>query len=155
MALGLLAPVLLAFSDMRSRSRRLWLMLALFAVGVSVSALSAALTWGPVHAWSWLGPAWWQGLGLASVAGLVAVWLPRRWCAALLLLALGVLLTALNRAPASPYLAESLQLWEQGRFIRFHGLSQWLGWIWPYAVLMHGLVLMFRRPVAGPSPSRN
>ena len=26
----------------------------------------------------------------------------------------------------------SLQAWEQGRFIRFHGLAQWVGWLWPY-----------------------
>jgi hypothetical protein len=28
-----------------------------------------------------------------------------------------------------------LQTWEQGRFIRFHGVAQWLGWLWPFAVL--------------------
>jgi hypothetical protein len=29
-----------------------------------------------------------------------------------------------------------LQAWEQGRFIRFNGLAQWLGWIWPYAAAL-------------------
>jgi len=28
-----------------------------------------------------------------------------------------------------------LQAWEQGRFVRFHGLSQWLGWLWPFAAM--------------------
>ena len=37
------------------------------------------------------------------------------------------------------------QLWEQGRFLRFHGLSQWLGWLWPYAALALGLKLALRR----------
>ena len=30
---------------------------------------------------------------------------------------------------------QSLQAWEQGRFIRFHGLAQWIGWLWPYAAM--------------------
>jgi hypothetical protein len=38
-------------------------------------------------------------------------------------------------APADPYFAASLQLWEQGQFIRFHGMSQWVGWAWPYAAM--------------------
>jgi len=29
-----------------------------------------------------------------------------------------------------------LQLWEQGRFIRFHGIVQWLGWLWPFAAML-------------------
>jgi hypothetical protein len=33
-----------------------------------------------------------------------------------------------------------LQTWEQGRFIRFHGVAQWLGWLWPYGVLMAALI---------------
>jgi hypothetical protein len=44
-------------------------------------------------------------------------------------------LSWINAAPETPYFAQTLQSWEQGRFIRFHGLAQWLGWLWPYAVL--------------------
>ena len=58
--------------------------------------------------------------------------------AAIMLLALAVSLTLLNRTSASPYFAQSLEVWEQGRFIRFHGLSQWLGWLWPFAALWLG-----------------
>ena len=29
------------------------------------------------------------------------------------------------------------QVAEQGRFIRFHGLAQWLGWLWPYAAVVY------------------
>jgi hypothetical protein len=28
-----------------------------------------------------------------------------------------------------------LQSWEQGRFVRFNGLAEWLGWLWPYAAI--------------------
>jgi hypothetical protein len=64
---------------------------------------------------------------------------PPRLCAALVLLALGFYISLLNQAPASPYFAQTLSTWEQGRFIRFHGLAQWLGWLWPYAALVYVL----------------
>ena len=35
------------------------------------------------------------------------------------------------------YFPLTLQTWEQGRFIRFHGLIQWLGWSWPFALLIY------------------
>ena len=38
------------------------------------------------------------------------------------------------------YYAQTLQAWEQGRFIRFHGLSRWFGILWPYVAL--GWLLM-------------
>src|SRR6218665_2363140 len=66
--------------------------------------------------------------------------LPRRACAAMLLLALVWQLALLNQAPTSAYFAQTLQLWEQGRFIRFYGLGQWLGWLWPYATLLYVLL---------------
>ena len=53
-------------------------------------------------------------------------------------------LTLLNRAPAEPYFAQSLQLWEWGRFIQLHGLTQWLGALWPFAALWVGLRLALR-----------
>jgi hypothetical protein len=46
-------------------------------------------------------------------------------------------LSLLNDASADVYFAMTLQTWEQGRFIRFHGLIQWLGWLWPYALLAY------------------
>ena len=50
----------------------------------------------------------------------------------------------LNQASAGPYLAQTLQVWEQGRFIRFHGLAQWLGWVWPFAALAYVLLRLSR-----------
>ncbi|MDP3836377.1 MAG: VanZ family protein, partial [Hydrogenophaga sp.] len=45
-----------------------------------------------------------------------------------------------------------LEVWEQGRFIRFHGLSQWLGWLWPFAALLFGLRAVARTPQASGRP---
>ena len=76
---------------------------------------------------------------------LAALLLPARACAALALLALALHLSLLNQAPTSAYFAQTLQQWEQGRFIRFYGLGQWLGWLWPYVTLLYVLVRVSRR----------
>ena len=61
------------------------------------------------------------------------------------LVALGLYISVLNQAPESPYFAQTLQHWEQGRFIRFHGLAHWLGWLWPYGALVYLLAQLGRR----------
>ena len=144
--LGLLIPCLLGYSVIGHTGRRALFALLAVGVGVGVTALSSALTWGPSHAWEW-----WVGLpvrvGVAAGVAVAALLLPlrRRACAAVLLLALVLHLSLLNQAPTSAYFAQTLQLWEQGRFLRFYGLAQWLGWLWPYAALAYVLVRLSRR----------
>jgi hypothetical protein len=140
--LGLLIPCLLGFCLVRARLRRVAFVLVTVGVGVGVSALSAALSWGPAHAWAWLGLPAQLGMVMAVLLALVLAFVPWRASAALLLLSLGVYLSLLNQAPESAYFAQTLQAWEQGRFIRFHGLAQWLGWLWPYGALVYVLSLM-------------
>ncbi|MBK8072640.1 MAG: VanZ family protein [Ramlibacter sp.] len=144
-AMGLLLPCLLGFSVIRHPMRRLGLLVFIGAAAVGVTVLSAALSYGPAHAWGWLNLPARTGLTVGLIVALLAVLVPRRACLALLLLMLAVQLSLLNRAPPDPYFALTLQVWEQGRFIRFHGLGQWLGWLWPYAVLAHALVWLSRR----------
>jgi VanZ family protein len=144
-ALGLLIPCLLGFCVVRARVRRLALVIMTVAVGLAVSALSAALSWGPIHAWAWLSLPAELGMAVALVLACVLAFVPWRISAGLLLLSLGVYLSLLNQAPESAYFAQTLQAWEQGRFIRFHGLAQWLGWLWPYAVLAYVLSLVWSR----------
>lgn len=144
-ALGLLIPCLLGFCIVRSRWRRMVFVLACAAVGVLVTGLSAALSWGPVHAWAWLELPAQVGILGALVLAFVASIAPWRVSAALTLLALGVYLSILNQAPESAYFSQTLQSWEQGKFIRFHGLAQWIGWVWPYATLVYVLTLIGQR----------
>ncbi len=143
--LGLLIPCLLGFCVVRIPWRRgVWVWMTM-AVGVAVTALSASLSWGPEHAWAWLDLPTQVGMGIALLLALALAWVPWRASAAVLLLALGVYLSVLNQAPEGAYFAQTLQAWEQGRFIRFNGLAQWLGWLWPYAVLVYVLALIWRR----------
>ena len=139
-AFGALIPCLLGYSIVRSVGRRAVFGVAAIGIGVLATALSAALSWGPSHAWSWLSDPVTVGLEIGLVLAMASLPLPRRGCAAVLLLALVVHLSMLNQAPESAYFAQTLQDWEQGRFIRFHGLVQWLGWVWPYAALVYVLI---------------
>jgi len=143
--LGALVPCLLVFMVTRTVVRRAILLLLTLAIGVVVSALSAALSYGPDHAWAWLSLPVQVGIAAALFVGVLLLGLPRRLCAALLLIAQVVHLSLLNQAPASAYFAQTLATWEQGRFIRFHGLAQWLGWIWPFATLVWVIGVLSRR----------
>ena len=143
--LGLLAPCLLGYCVIRSAGRRALFALAVVAVGVTLTALSAALSWGPAHAWEWMGAPARVGVWGAMALAALLLALPRRACAAVLLLTLAWHLALLNQAPTSAYFAQTLQIWEQGRFIRFYGLGQWLGWLWPYATLLYVLMRVSRR----------
>jgi VanZ family protein len=135
--LGLLIPCLLGFCIIRAWGRRLLLMGAVLVVGVGTTALSAALSFGPVHAWEWFGLPAKAGFVTALVLGALLLSASARSTAALLVLALGVYLSLLNQMPTTPYFAQTLSAWEQGRFIRFHGIAQWVGWVWPYAALAY------------------
>ncbi|MDR0275098.1 MAG: VanZ family protein [Burkholderiaceae bacterium] len=136
-ALGVLAPCLLAHTIVRPPARRIALDAAVLVMGLAVAALSAALTWGPPHAWAWLSATVELALLLAALAALAAAFLPAPVCAALLALALLAQLALLNTTPLNAYAASTLQQWEQGRFIHFHGLAQWVGWLWPYVTLAY------------------
>ncbi|HUR90990.1 MAG TPA: VanZ family protein [Ramlibacter sp.] len=142
--LGALIPCLLGYSVLRSIGNRAVFGVGVILLGVATTALSAALSWGPTHAWAWLSLPVQVGVAASLLFALALLPAPRRACAALALLALVLNLSVLNQAPASAYLAHTLQTWEQGRFIRFNGLAQWLGWLWPYAALAYVLVRVSR-----------
>ncbi len=152
-ALGALIPCLLGYCVIRTAWQRAMFSLVMLSTGIAVSALSAALSYGPSHAWAWLDLPVRSGLALAAGLALLMLPLRRRGAAAFALLALAIHLSLLNQAPASAYFAQTLQTWEQGRFIRFHGLAQWLGWLWPYAALLYMLARLSWREQAPGSKS--
>jgi VanZ family protein len=145
---GLLAPTLLAYTITRPGARRLALLAGALVLGVSVTTLSTALNFGPDHALAWLTRPVAPALALTAAIALPLAWAPGRAAAAVALLAISAGLALVNAAPADAYYAESLQSWEQGRFIRFHGLTQWVGWAWPWAALAYllGRVASRREP---------
>jgi VanZ family protein len=134
-ALGLLAPCMLAFTITHAGWRRLILVPVLAGLGIAATTLSTALNFGPQHALAWLTDVFWLGLLGGTVLAVLASRLAARTCMAFGLIGLTALVVSVAQAPADPYFAQSLQAWEQGDFIRFHGAAQWVGWLWPFVAL--------------------
>lgn len=143
-ALCVWGPMLLGFAILRRIAYRVVFVVLSLPMVLGISLLSTSLTYGPQHAWVWLTQPASMGLTFALAMTLFSLSIGHRTAAVLSLLAWSFALGWLNRAPEVAYFAQSLQLWEQGRFIHFHGLSQWLGWLWPYAALWVGLRLALR-----------
>ncbi|HEV7576014.1 MAG TPA: VanZ family protein [Caldimonas sp.] len=143
--LGLLAPCLVAFTIAIPGWRRAAFVVGAALIGAATTTLSTALNFGPTHAFSWTTQQALQALGIGTGAALLFSFVPPRVAAGFGLIALTALVMLVAQAPADPYFAQSLQGWEQGRFIRFHGAAQWVGWIWPYAALTYLLIRLAAR----------
>ncbi len=143
--LGFLAPCVVAYSVLRPGWWRVVQVPAALAVGLGATTLSTALNFGPQHALAWLTPTVLPALVAGSALAVGLAFLPLRGAAGVGLVALTALVALVAQAPADPYFAESLQAWEQGRFIRFHGAAQWVGWLWPYAALVYLLMRVMAR----------
>ncbi len=136
-AFGLLAPCMIALAIAQPGWRRVVLVLGAALIGAAATTLSTALNFGPEHALAWRTANATAGLALGTLLAVLMALLPRRMAAGVGLVALSGLVALVAHAPADPYFADSLQAWEQGRFIRFHGAAQWVGWLWPYAALAY------------------
>lgn len=143
--LGLLAPCLVAFTVSQPGWRRLVLVFGAAALGCLATTLSTALNFGPEHLLAWSTPQALAAVGAGMVLAAMLSVAPRRAATGFGLIALTALVTFIAQAPSDPYFADSLQAWEQGRFIRFHGAAQWVGWLWPYAAIVYLLARLGAR----------
>lgn len=136
-ATGLWLPMLLLTSLVRRTGPRVVALAAVAVLAWVACSLSAALSYGPAHAWVWWTPATQVGWALAVALALpTTVWSQRvLWALALVAGLCGLALV--NPLAGNGYLAYNLVAWEQGQFVRFHGLAQWLGWLWPYLALFY------------------
>lgn len=144
-AMGFLVPALIASSIMVQWWKRLLGLVWLALLAVGITGLSSALSYGPAYAWLWVSAPVQAGLGLGLVLGALTVWMPARALLGASLVCAMLGLGLVNQAPADPYFAQNLAAWEQGRFVRFHGLAQWLGWVWPYLAMCLAMVRLVRR----------
>jgi len=137
--LGCWLPGLLAFGLAGRPAHRLVLLVLLALAGAAMLTLGQALSLGPAHALDGWGA--WTGwaVGLAVVVLVALLGMRQRMSWALLVLVLGVFLADISQLPGDPYAQSTLFAWEQGRFVRFYGVAQWLSWLWPWAVLGYGL----------------
>ncbi len=127
LAVGLLCSCLL-------RERRYELALVLFVVALLLKTLSlAVLTSIASVTWATTGSL--VGLGGGLLLWLFASALPYSTRKAFAALALMLATTLVNLAPENPYLAATLQLWEQGHFLNFNGLTRISSVLWPFLAL--------------------
>lgn len=134
--LGLLGPCLTAYCIASPGLRRLFLSLGAAALAFGITTLSTALNFGPQHALAWCTPTSLGGMGLGLMLALLLSGCGRKFAAGLALVVITAATALVAQSPADPYFAQSLHSWEQGRFIRFHGLAQWIGWSWPYIAIL-------------------
>lgn len=142
-AMGGLIPILLAYLVIGNTRRRLWSAAVICVVGILANTLSGVLNAGLASSWAWLGPLEVAGLATSLVLAVSMSRTSPIRVARVLCVVLLAYLILINRMPASTYFQLTLDSWEQGRFSRFHGAAQWLGWLWPYAVLACAVVRGF------------
>lgn len=145
MGLSVCTPVLLACAVGRSLQVRMWAVALVWAAAICVAVLSGALTYGLEHLLDWWRPNMWLALVLVVGGSFAALWLGRVALLALVAASCAVTLWLLNSSGPSAYLDQSLQIWQAGPFIRFHGASQWLGWLWPFWVATYAALRVFAR----------
>jgi VanZ family protein len=127
-AVGLLAATLL-------RSARLIPLIALLLATLAVRMLGEAVLVDPGEFAHWLTPGNALGVALGALLVLIAAFLPQRSQRAIASLALLIATALVNLAPQNPYLANTLQNWQQGSFLNFNGLTRLLSYLWPFLAL--------------------
>lgn len=130
-------PCLLAFGIMPAWRKRAVVAVVLFVTGILATALGNTLGLGPQHAWAWL----WHPVQLGLLGGVADCGqpgvAPRAVCMAGGGKSWRCYCSWFNGATVSAYFGLGLEEWLPGRFIRFYGLTEWIGWLWPHAVLLH------------------
>jgi VanZ family protein len=138
---GLLIPITLGFSIVPIITHRLWVVSAICFIGVCALITSSALTFDLSHIFSWFSIYTNIGYLIAIIISLSIVRVSTKTAQYLLLSFLLVHLLLPNSLSSDVYLAQSIQIWEQGKNARYIGLTQWVGLVWPYIVF---LLVLFR-----------
>lgn len=111
--------------------------LLLLALGVGAKTIATSTFFEPGAPMAWLTPGARQGL-LAGAALLTIAWLlPRLAQHALAGTALLVATALVNLMPENPYLQYSQRLTNASNFLNFHGLTQLVDSLWPFAALAY------------------
>ena len=145
LVLGLWAPCFVAYAITRAGWHRLLLLAGALLVAVAMMTMSSVLNFSAAHAAAWWQPHTGPALLVAAAVAAAAAGLGARWAAGMGVLALAFLVALVAQAPTDPYFAASVAGWEQGRFARFYGIAQWVGWLWPYAAMAWLLSRLARR----------
>jgi len=143
LATGLFASCLL-------RIGRRQLSVLLLLVALVMKSFSLLLLMNSASGWSWVTPGSVAGLGAGGTLWLAASFLPGTLRQALAVLSLAAATALVNLAPENPYLVDMLQLWQQGHFLNFNGLTRIISALWPFLALPW--LIMLRQKSPAPQP---
>ncbi|CCD37674.1 Probable transmembrane protein [Candidatus Paraburkholderia kirkii UZHbot1] len=132
---SLFPALVLATLLTRTHAPRIRLMLGLITITLFAKAGATFLQSRAGLTFDWATDGALEGIGIATVAGMLSVSLPRELRAALAGAALVFSLMLVNLLPVNPYFDIVLADWRQGRYLHFNRLAHWLSWVWPYAAL--------------------
>ena len=115
-----------------------------FLLALLVRTLAALILVSPSNAFAWLTPGADFGLLLGSTLLFASLLCPAPWRIAFtgLCLMFGTILV--NLAPANPYSVSALEVWRQGHFLNFNGLTRLTASFWPFLALPY-LIFLGRR----------
>ncbi|MDX9943826.1 MAG: VanZ family protein [Azonexus sp.] len=116
-----------------------------FIVALLIRTLGAAILISPENAMAWYTVGAQQGLLAAGALLGLMLWLPARIALLFAVLSLVAGTVLVNLAPANPYSAAALAVWQQGHFLNFNGLTRLIASLWPFLALPF-FWLAVRRP---------
>ncbi|MBY0340227.1 MAG: VanZ family protein [Rhodocyclaceae bacterium] len=129
-ALGTLTIALM--SSLVLRRPRYWHVLLLLALAILIRSFAAALLIEPARFAHWMTAGNLAGMGV----GLVLAWPLLRLNESLRRVLAGAFVMAttalVNIAPDNPYLLQATQVWHQGHFLNFNGLTRVGSSFWPF-----------------------
>jgi len=117
------------------------LLLALLAAALSLKTLAVGLLLNAQNVFAWVTPGALAGVSCGAAVLMLAVALPRAARLALAGLLLMAATVLVNLTPENPYLANALQLWPQGYFLNFNGVTHLVSLAWPFAALFYLMLL--------------
>ena len=126
------------------------LLLALLAGALALKTLAVGVLLKAQNVFAWLTPGALVGLACGAGVLMLAVALPRAARLALAGLLLMAATVLVNLAPENPYLVDALQLWPQGYFLNFNGVTHLVSLAWPFAALFYLMLLAPRRAEKNP-----
>jgi VanZ family protein len=123
---------------------------ALLAGALALKTVAVGELLKAQNVFAWLTPGALLGLAGGILALMLALTLPRAARLALAGLLLMAATVLVNQTPENPYFANALQLWPQGYFLNFNGVTRLVSIAWPFAALFYLMLLASRSARDGP-----
>jgi VanZ family protein len=140
-AVGLLLSVIVRREQL---PHALFVALLVAALAVKTAAYAIVMHTGNVLAWMTLGAQ--IGLAVGVVLALALMSLPRTARLAVAATLIMAATVVVNDAPANPYFAATLKVWQQGHFLNFNGLTRLVSALWSFAAAAYLIWLAARKP---------